>query len=108
MAAAQPSESVNPPTDAGGVESAWERVRAGLEREHHRIYEEIKNYPRPIPACDVQFNYLLEERADISEELERLEAAAKESRRCGDPGKVLEEFVRSSRYLAQESKAGMA
>ena len=107
MAAAQPSDSVSPPMDAGGVESAWKRVRACLERERHRVYEEIKNYPRPIPACDVQFNYLLEERAGISEELERLEAA-EESRRCGDPGKVLEEFVRSSRYLAQESKADIA
>lgn len=107
MLPAQPSDSLNPPKDAGRIESGWERVRTYLEQERHRIYEEIKNYPRPIPACDVQFNCLLEERAGISEELERLDAAAAEGRRCSDPGKALEEFIRSSRYLERETKEGI-
>ena len=43
--------------------SVWNRIRAHLENEKTKIYEEIRNYPRPVPACDQQFNYLLEERA---------------------------------------------
>jgi hypothetical protein len=49
--------------------------KADLESERHRINDEIKNYPTPIPACDAQFNFLLEERARIARELRELEAA---------------------------------
>ena len=37
-----------------------------LEKVKIRVNKEIGNYPSPIPACDVQFNYLLEERSKIS------------------------------------------
>ena len=47
-----------------------------LEAEQRRINEEIKLYPHPIPACDAQFNYLLEERTRIAQELARLAAPA--------------------------------
>ncbi len=40
-----------------------------LEKVKVRVNKEIGNYPPPIPACDVQFNYLLEERSKISTEL---------------------------------------
>jgi len=36
--------------------------------------EEIRIYPSPIPACDVQFNHLLEERAKLSKELNLMDA----------------------------------
>ena len=49
--------------------------KADLESERHRINDEITNYPTPIPACDAQFNFLLEERARIARELQELEAA---------------------------------
>lgn len=51
-----------------------EKLREHLENERRRVNEEIRNYPTPIPACDAQFNYLLEERARIAQEMERLKA----------------------------------
>ncbi len=36
-----------------------------LQKVKNHINKEIGNYPSPIPACDVQFNYLLEERSEI-------------------------------------------
>jgi len=41
-----------------------------LQEMRDRIYEEIRIYPSPIPACDVQFNHLLEERTRLSKELD--------------------------------------
>jgi hypothetical protein len=43
--------------------------RLALERELARVAAEIRSYPAPIPACDAQYNHLLEERARISREL---------------------------------------
>jgi len=43
-----------------------------LEKELARTYEEISSYPPPIPACDEQFNYLLEKRDQLLRELARL------------------------------------
>ena len=39
------------------------------ERELERVKAEIKDYPRPIAGCDAQFNYLLEQRAALEEDL---------------------------------------
>ena len=47
-------------------------TRAELERERLRIQAEINAYPAPIPACDVYFNDLLEQRARICERLAAL------------------------------------
>jgi hypothetical protein len=44
-----------------------ERSRLLLERA--RIVAEIRAYPPPIPACDAQFNWLLERRAEIERAL---------------------------------------
>ncbi len=49
-------------------------IRDRLEGERDRNYKEILNYPRPIPACDQQFNHLLEEREKISRELDRMDS----------------------------------
>jgi len=68
------------------IESTWKQLRDHLENEKRRIMEEIANYPPPIPACDVQFNFLLEERARIARELNRLEALSRDSIREVNPG----------------------
>jgi hypothetical protein len=44
-----------------------------LEETKNRVNKEIGNYPSPIPACDVQFNYFLEERSKISVVLKRVD-----------------------------------
>ena len=53
-----------------------EADRTVLERERLRVQEAILSYPAPIPACDVYFNDLLEQRARIGEQLARLERNA--------------------------------
>ena len=57
------------------LESARKKIEVQLEAESRRINEEIRNYPRPIAACDLQFNYLLEERARLAGELRRIHEA---------------------------------
>jgi hypothetical protein len=52
-----------------------QREIAALEVERDRVREAIASYPPPIPACDEQFNHLLEERDRISRELSRLKRA---------------------------------
>jgi hypothetical protein len=48
---------------------------ASLEAEKQRLYEEIRNYPTPIAGCDQQFNYLLEQQAQVLADLNRLRAS---------------------------------
>jgi uncharacterized protein YdcH (DUF465 family) len=48
--------------------------RKALLERRQAIAEEIARHPRPITACDVHFNRLLEERAALTEEIDRLEA----------------------------------
>ena len=62
--------------------SLGRRIVDGMERDQRKallerrqaIAEEIARHPRPITACDVHFNRLLEERAALTEEIDRLEA----------------------------------
>lgn len=48
------------------------RIHERLEHEMTRVREEIRRYPAPIPACDAQFNYLLESREGLSTVLARV------------------------------------
>ena len=54
------------------VRMSASRIQELLERRE-AIAREIARHPRPITGCDVHFNRLLEERAAISEEIDRLE-----------------------------------
>ncbi len=47
-------------------------LRASLEARRKQLDEEIRAYPTPIPRCDAQFNFLMEERTRIVRELEAL------------------------------------
>ncbi|MEO5677564.1 MAG: hypothetical protein ABIQ84_08455 [Usitatibacter sp.] len=47
-------------------------LRASLEARRRQLDEEIRAYPTPIPRCDAQFNFLMEERSRIVRELEAL------------------------------------
>jgi hypothetical protein len=58
------------------VDLIWRGIRTALEEERARISGEIGSYPPPIPACDEQFNYLLEKRDRVSSALARLRRAA--------------------------------
>lgn len=59
----------------GGLD--WLRLRAEIEALLEDTKAEIRAYPTPIPACDVQFNHLLELRQGLPGELSRLDAAAR-------------------------------
>jgi hypothetical protein len=81
------------------TELDWDRLRRRLQSLLHEVGEEIRSYPPPIPACDAQFNHLLELRRLLPPELERLETAAR------DPAANVPEFVRSSPCAAELSAA---
>jgi hypothetical protein len=72
------------------AELDWTTLRRRLQSLIREVGEEISTYPSPITACDAQFNHLLELRRLLPQELERLEAAAR------DPAASAEEFIRSS------------
>lgn len=69
------------------IEALCLEIRSALVERRQRIAEEIGRHPRPITACDVHFNRLLEERALLSEELDRFD-----------------EFVAASALLTPEAK----
>ena len=68
----------------------WSGVRERLQALMREVAEEIRTYPAPIPACDAQFNRLLELRRLLPEELARLDAAAR------DPAATVDAFIRAS------------
>ncbi len=80
-----------------GAQTVWQTIRAQLESARQRIIGEISNYPAPRPACDADFNHLLEERARISDELNRLHAAANSA--PANFREQIEDFIAKSNYL---------
>lgn len=56
------------------IETTYAEIRTALLKRRRAIAEEIARHPRPITACDVHFNRLLEERAALSQELDRFDA----------------------------------
>jgi hypothetical protein len=79
------------------TELDWPAVRHRLLALMREVAEEIRTYPAPIPACDAQFNHLLELRRVLPAELARLETATQ------DPAASVEAFVRASPCRAELS-----
>jgi hypothetical protein len=61
------------------MEESYAAIRAHLSSRRRALAEEIGRHPRPITACDVHFNRLLEERAALAGELDRLDALIESS-----------------------------
>jgi chromosome segregation ATPase len=57
-----------PPMDL----NATSQTRARLAQRLRELNEEIRAYPQPIARCDAQLGGLVEERAAVHAELERL------------------------------------
>ena len=72
------------------TELEWDSLRLRLEALKETVAEEIRSYPPPIPACDAQFNRLLELRRLLPQELARLDLAANEK------SITIEDFIRAS------------
>ncbi len=74
----------------------WDALRARLTQLQKAVAAEISAYPVPIPACDAQYNHLLERRAALVETRTRLEAARE------DGAATVEVFLASTPILAEE------
>ncbi len=77
------------------ADSDWEALRVRIARLRETVAAEIRDYPAPIPACDAQYNYLLERRAALVEALASLDAARADG--AATPG----DFLASTRALRQ-------
>ena len=99
MPAARSADETDQKAELVLAESVWKRIEEHLEDQRQRIYEEMKNYPRPIPACDLQFNHLLEKRTGILQEIDRMHEAREETLGRGGALNLLRGFIRASSYL---------
>src|SRR5262245_32412611 len=104
MPSANSQDDRNLQTNSALVESVCRQIRSQLENEKQRIYEEIKQYPRPMPACDLQVNFLVEQRASIARELECLREVSGQGLQGSDALKLLAEFIGSSSHLDDVAK----
>ena len=75
------------------------QIKKRLREEEALRYEEISNYPPPIPACDVHFNTLLEERDAIRREISQVDALLQAEDVC----QAIHDFVNSSKHLGAEA-----
>ncbi len=107
MSFAKPQDEANGQMESALVESMWQEIRERLEHKRRQIFDEIKNYPPPIAACDQQFNHLLEQREGIDRALSRMREASGESRSRGDTIRSLVAFMESSDFLDDETKQKM-
>ncbi len=56
-------------------DSEWDVLQVRLTRLREAVAAEIRTYPVPIPACDAQYNHLLERRTALAAALASLDAA---------------------------------
>lgn len=87
------------------VDGVWTMIHEHLQKEMRRLHDEIRNYPAPIPACDAQFNYLLEERDALSSELARAREFMNEDTDSEDARSSIEEFLDASAYVDEPKKS---
>ena len=57
------------------IDTLKAEIDAHLDRQRQAVEKQIRGYPPPIPACDAQFNYLLEERDRLCRETAALARA---------------------------------
>jgi len=84
--------------------SVWTRIHQQLEGEMRRVREEIRTYPAPIPACDAQYNFLLEEREALTSELYRLRELMTGGDSSQDPSSSVDEFLNVTTHLDDAAK----
>lgn len=77
-----------------------QQLREHLEQRKVEIYQEISDYPPPIPACDAQFNYLLELRNGVNQELSQINSLLAED----VSSKTVQLFVDASIVLKPKLK----
>ncbi len=75
-----------------------------LERERARGVDAIMTYPPPIPACDLHFNRLLEQRTAICLELRQFRAWPPDQRATDAGPAFLRGLIRQSDCLDEDEK----
>jgi hypothetical protein len=80
------------------------QIESALQQSRQRIDEEIKNYPRPITACDVQFDHALEEQARVRQAMKRAETLFTDYSGHDDLVQAVGEFIDTCSCLSAESK----
>lgn len=75
------------------AEPLFQKIGSYLAQEKQRIFDEILSYPPPIPACDVQFNFLLAERTEMMQALQRLREIS------GGDILSLRKFIRTCKFF---------
>ena len=86
------------------VRSAWHEIHDNLQTCKVLINDEIGRYPAPIAGCDQQFNYLLEKRRLILDELKQLSITEPASLKTNDPAAAIVDFLQASQCIAMETK----
>lgn len=81
--------------------AVWQDIRQYLEARKAEVYTEMRQYPPPIPACDVQFNTLLQKRTEISLELGRMDRLSHQPLSAA----TIDSFVDASLHMEDEAKA---
>ena len=87
------------------IDDVWTMIHEHLQKEMRRLHEEIRNYPAPIPACDAQFNYLLERRDALSSEMARARELMSDNDSPEDPRVSIDEFLNISDCLGEAQKS---
>jgi hypothetical protein len=98
------TEVVDSVEETDSVKSIWQEIRGYLTPQRDQVYEAIHSYPPPIPACDVQFNHLLEKRSQLAQELSRLNSLTKQNLPRLEQLQLADEFIDISICLSEEAK----
>jgi len=75
-------------------------VQAELDARRIAISRELASIPPPVPACDVDFNRLLEDRGHIADDLQKLNRLIV----AGEADEAILHFCRESLFLSEAVK----
>lgn len=92
-------------TSPDAASTLREKIRAHLEHRRDELCREIGDYPPPRPACDVDFNKLLEERALMFQELARLDGLLGEDHSRERLAASLTEIIRTSSMIDENARS---
>jgi chorismate mutase len=85
--------------NATALDTLWQQIQRHLEDEKERLFQEIRSYPPPIPACDAQFNALLAERTAVLQALGAVNSVRKQNQNRSEQIELLDKLISSSQYL---------
>src|SRR5262245_27088935 len=82
----------------------WREITSHLDARRKLLDEEIRDYPRPIPRWDAQFNHLYDQRARILRELEQEQARAERDLTRNDYLELIEAFIEAPGDIGDEAE----